>query len=101
MVKSDWLLDAKDTLLLAGCWNWACGIFAEEAVTVAGDAAIAKFPQEMGDEAESSGEDGIGAMKEVQGLVYGVGAAIEALIGGEGCCDEDDAFGRWCRGEGG
>jgi hypothetical protein len=94
-------VDAKDTLLLGKCGNGACGIFAEEAVSVAGDEAVAKLAQGAGDESEDASEEWPEAWDEAERLFYGVGAAVEALVWREGRGDEDDALGCGRCGEGG
>lgn len=97
-VNDDRLVDAKDTLSLGGRWDGACGISSEESIAVAGDKAVAKLAKEAGDDAEDRAEEGEGVVDETEGLVYGVGTAVEALMWSEGGGEEDDAFRGWIGG---
>ena len=93
------LVDSEDAISLIGSGDGARGIFSEETVTVAGDEAVGGFAEEAGDGVEDTGEDGEGTVDQAESVIDGVGAAEEALVGGESGGDEDDTLLRTCRGE--
>jgi hypothetical protein len=82
----------KDSTALAGCGNWTGGVAAEETVTEAGDDGVAELAEGTGDKGEEGTKAAPIWAEELEGVGYCVGAVVEALGGGEGGGDEDDAF---------
>lgn len=84
---------AEDSIAFGCRWNGACGVAAEHAVAQARDEAVAGLAEEARNKRERPAEETPGVVEEPQGLGYGVGAMVDALVWGKGVGDEDDAVG--------